>query len=156
MQARWAPKVELACTSPHPRDALACSGNTAKGRPSPTWALRRSQVFPKRLSKAPVQKRWRRQLIDFSKLSGAPREIRTPDLLLRRWLFSRWPTQNEQVRRAVVGNRWLHWAGLVRFCSTVCATARNYQTSSLDALVAAPYRDTSGIKYIFSRVRCCL
>jgi hypothetical protein len=40
MQARWAPKVELACTSPHPRDALACSGNTAKGCPSPTWALR--------------------------------------------------------------------------------------------------------------------
>jgi hypothetical protein len=34
------PKVELACTSPHPRDALACSGDTAKGCPSPTWALR--------------------------------------------------------------------------------------------------------------------
>jgi hypothetical protein len=39
-----------------------------------------------------------------------------------RWPFNRWLTQNEQVRRAVVGNRWLHWAGLARFCSTVCAT----------------------------------
>src|SRR5271165_5268953 len=36
----------------------------------------------------------------------------------------RWATQNQQVRQAVVGNRWLRWAGLARFYSTVCATPR--------------------------------
>ena len=43
-----------------------------------------SQVFPKRPSRVAVKKRQCRQLIDFSGLSGAAREIRTPDLLLRR------------------------------------------------------------------------
>ena len=130
-------------TSQHSRDVPACPGNALEvaqaqlGHSDLATTLEvythasviaqreavnllESQLFPKRL--APAQKRWHRQLIEFSRLSGAPREIRTPDLLLRRRPFSRWPTQNEQVRRAVVGNRWLHWAGLGRFCSTICAT----------------------------------
>ena len=37
VQARWAPEIELAFTSPHSWDS---SGNTAKACPSPTWAFR--------------------------------------------------------------------------------------------------------------------
>ena len=37
VQARWAPEIELAFTSPHSWDS---SGNTVKGSPSPTWAFR--------------------------------------------------------------------------------------------------------------------
>ncbi len=61
-----------------------------KNRTPPKHAERRERERPHRSAKArPGHRglrgsRWRRQLIDFSKLSGAPREIRTPDLLLRR------------------------------------------------------------------------
>jgi hypothetical protein len=54
--------------------------------------------------------------------SGGDDETRTRDLCRDRTFFNRWPTQNLKVTCAVVGNRWLHWAGLARFCSTICST----------------------------------
>src|SRR5260370_42238010 len=37
---------------------------------------------------------------------------------------SSWHTQNQQVRCAVVGNRWHRRAGQGSFCSTFCSTPR--------------------------------
>jgi hypothetical protein len=64
-------------------------------------------------------------------MNGGDDGTRTRDLCRDRRLVNHWRTQNQQVRRAVVGTRWLHRAGLARFCSTVCATAkRNLQRQS--------------------------
>jgi hypothetical protein len=40
-------------------------------------------------------------------MSGGDDETRTRDLCRDRCAVIRWATQNQQVRRAVVGNRWL-------------------------------------------------
>jgi hypothetical protein len=41
--------------------------------------------------------------------NGGDDETRTRDLCRDRREVTRWPTQNQAVRCAAVGNRWLHW-----------------------------------------------
>jgi hypothetical protein len=55
-------------------------------------------------------------------MNGGDDETRTRDLCRDRRYFRRRRTQNQEVGRVVVGARWLHWAGLAWFCSTVCST----------------------------------
>jgi hypothetical protein len=72
-----------------------------------------------------------RQLIE---KNGGDDETRTRDLCRDSTFFNCWPTQNQEVRRAVVGNRWVHWAGSGQFCSTVCSTAiPSLQRGELDS-----------------------
>ena len=58
----------------------------------------------------------------FLKRNGGDDETRTRDLCRDRAVLSTWPTQNQLVRCAVVGNRWLRWAWLGVLCATICAT----------------------------------
>jgi hypothetical protein len=53
---------------------------------------------------------------------GGDDETRTRDLCRDRTVLSTWPTHNQSVRCAVVGNRWLRWAWLAVLCATICAT----------------------------------
>jgi integrase-like protein len=55
--------------------------------------------------------------------NGGDDETRTRNLCRDRQYFRRRRTQNQEVRRVVVGARWLHWAGLARFCAAICATS---------------------------------
>jgi hypothetical protein len=48
--------------------------------------------------------------------NGGDDETRTRDLYRDRRAIHHWRTQNQQVRRALVGTRWCCRAGLVRFC----------------------------------------
>ena len=60
-------------------------------------------------------------------MNGGDDGTRTRGLCRDRRQFTRWHKQNQQVSVAVVGTRWLHWAVLVIFCSTICSTL-NAQT----------------------------
>jgi hypothetical protein len=53
-------------------------------RSEPNSMNKCSQVFPKTRKKLSIQRRTRCQLVDFTRLSGAPGQIRTGDPLLRR------------------------------------------------------------------------
>jgi hypothetical protein len=61
------------------------------------------------------------------KKSGGDDETRTRDLCRDSPPLDRWRTQNQEVARAVVGNRWGYWAGLVDFCETICATKGGFE-----------------------------
>jgi hypothetical protein len=59
--------------------------------------------------------------------NGGDDETRTRDLCRDSPPLDRWRTQNQEVARAVVGNRWGYWAGLVDFCETICATKGGFE-----------------------------
>ena len=57
-------------------------------------------------------------------INGRPGRTRTSDLFRVKEVTGYWHTQNQQVTCAVAGNRWLRWAVLACFCSTICSTGR--------------------------------
>jgi hypothetical protein len=49
--------------------------------------------------------------------------------------------QNQKVRGAVTGNRWLRWAGQVDFCATSCATRKVSLPPNILELAQGQLRD---------------